>query len=310
MRFFKVSAKVNSSETNAFHSFLSSNSVAQITDLFNSDDINQYCFVKEANEDYNMIVFGVITKDNSQPYSIVERFAKDYDLGLGKILVVEQFTYQIGNYLEDAERSGYIVNRLQILERFDISAIGNRNDPTSGYWRNHESFIDNVRRKDGIVEELKSIGETDVVGLVESIFDRTFNKKVIALNGTLDDKNYHINHLLNKKFVLKAIAESLWNNDYIKPQRYSRINLFSGNEPWRYMVQEVVQANNDGLVVFDLSCLDEAYMAKRIDECKQKIIDDITFLSDIIKHYPTTTVVLIYPTNKTILDMVNEVLKR
>lgn len=309
MRFFKVSANVSNWSVDEVKSFVSSDSLPQIIDEFNREDTTQFCFLKGWDIDNKLLNFGVVTKDNRQPLTIVERFAKAHGFVLDKVRVTEQLTHEFARYLEYAEEDGRTKNRTQVLERFGISAIANRNDPSGVFWRTREHFIDNIRKKDGILEDLIAMGETGVVELIETIFDKTLNSNLIVLNGISNGQNNEIKSLLSKQAVFQAIAESLWDNDYIKPQRYSRVNLFSANDTWRDLVQEVVCANNEGLVVIDMTYLSVAYKEVNVADKDRKIADDVRFVCDVVNYYSSKTIfVLALPINHPVADITLDVL--
>lgn len=287
MRFFTVTAQVNASSVDKVVTLTNGDKIlSQVTTQFNKKDTTKFCFVQDWYETAGTIGFGVITRNNDEPNDLVSDFAVALDLHLGDLHVTELAMNYFAVILKCAEYRTYADERMQILARFDIPTVACSYHPSGAKYRYREYVIDGGRTKEDIINNC-----TEWADLINDLFEHKVDAgELITM---MKPQSGGINSQLREQVAVKAIAESLWHGGYIKAKRYVTMRLFSANEPWEDMAKEICLSSNDGLVVLDITPLEEEMKTAKSKKGRAKIERSYEVVKSLLTGFNKTLVFII-----------------
>ena len=292
MRFFTVTAKVNASSIDKVVTLTNGDKIlSQATTQFNKKDTTKFCFVQDWYNTDGTICFGVITKNNDEPNDLVSDFAVALDLHLGDLHVTELAMNYFANVFEYAEHRTYVDERMQILERFDIPTVACPYHPSGAKYRYREYVIDDGRTKEDIINNCMEWAD-----LMNALYDHRVNNYFVLFE-VVKSQNSRINLQLCNHALEKALAEALWHGGYIKAKRYVRLRMFSANEHWVDMAKEVCLSSNGGLVVIDISPLEDEMKDAKTKKDKARIERTLEVAKSLIADFGKTLVFCVFCTS-------------
>lgn len=291
MRFFMVTAKVKAPSIEKVETLTNGGKIlSKTTDQFNRKDPTKFCFVYDWHKADETISFGVITRNNDEPNNLVTDFAVALDLHLGDLHVTELAMNYFAVIFECAEHRTYVDGRIQILARFDISTVACPHHPSGAKYRYRECVIDGGRTKEDIIDSYKAGAD-----IIHALFEhKTDTCELITI---VEPQNGRINSQLCEQGAVKAFAESLWHGGYIKAKRYVEMRLFSANEHGEDVAKEICLSSNDGLVVLDITPLEEEMKTAKRKKDRAKIERSFEFVKSLLAGFHKTLVFIIICTS-------------
>lgn len=265
--------------------------LSKTTDQFNRKDPTKFCFVYDWHKADETISFGAITRNNDEPNNLVTDFAVALDLHLGDLHVTEIAMNYFALIFECAEHRTYVDERMQILARFDISTVACPLHPSGAMYRYRECVIDGGRTKEEILDGYNKEG----ADIIHKLFEHKID--TCALIAVVKPQNGGINSQLREQVAAKAFAESLWHGGYIKAKRYVKMRLFSANEHWEDMAKEICLSSNDGLVVLDITPLEEEMKTAKSKKGRAKIERSFEFVKSLLAGFNKKLVFIIICTD-------------